>query len=165
MLILEKAKRANLIFNNVLLMVAGITLVSAMFLIVFNGIIRVFSTPFGAVIEVVSWCAAIATSFSLGSTQITKNHVYIDLLFNKFSAIVQRVISAILITVSISFFAIVIYQLFLYGLTLKANGTMSETLALKFYPLIIAVSFGFIGLLLTLVIELLEVFFKRGANA
>lgn len=165
MVLLQKTKQINILFNNILLTVAGFTLVSSMLLIVFNGIIRIFSTPFGAVIEVVSWGAAIATAFSLGSTQISKGHVYIDLLFKKFPKLLQQIISAILIIVSIVFFTTVIYQLFLYGLTLKESGTMSTTLGFKFYPLVMIVSFGFIGLLTTLILEFLEVFFKGGVTS
>lgn len=145
--------RWNKGFNNAMLALAGVILVFSMLLIVVNGAIRTFTVPFGATIEVVSWCAAIVTVFSLGATQISKGHVSIDLLTNKFPKIVQRILDIIFTIISILFFSLAAYQMYKYGMSLK--GTLSSTLRIEYWPLLMVVAFGFISLITTLLINLL----------
>lgn len=145
--------RWNKLFNNTMLTIAGVILICSMLLIVINGFVRIFTVPFGATVEVVSWCAAIVTVFSLGATQISKGHVSIDIITNKFPKIVQRVLDIIFTIIAIAFFSLVSYQMYLYGMSLK--GTLSSTLRIEYWPLLIVVAFGFISLITTLLINLL----------
>ena len=145
--------RWNKVFNNAMLTMAGVLLVSSMLLIVINGFIRVFTVPFGATVEVVSWGAAIITVFSLGATQISKGHVSIDLITNKFPKIVQRVLDIIFTILSIAFFSVAAYQMYKYGVSLR--GSLSSTLRMEYWGLVIVVAFGFISLITTLLINLL----------
>lgn len=145
----------NKMFNNVMLTMAGLLLVCAMLLIVINGFIRVFTVPFGATVEAVSWGAAIITVFSLGATQISKGHVSIDLLTSKFPKIIQRILDIIFTIISIAFFSLVAYQVYQYGLGLR--GSLSSTSRIEYWGLVIVVAFGFISLITTLLINLLYV--------
>lgn len=150
---LRKLHRWNKLFNDFMLVIAGILLISSMSLIVINGFVRIFSTPFGATVEVVGWAAAIITVFSLGSTQISKGHVSIDIFTQKFPLIVQRILDIIFTICAILFFSLVAYQLYKYGVSVK--GTLSSTLRVQYYPLIYVLAFGFISLITTLIIDLL----------
>lgn len=145
--------RWNKMFNNAMLVIAGVLLLCSMLLIVINGFIRIFTVPFGATVEVVSWCAAMVTVFSLGATQISKGHVSIDLITNKFPKIVQRGLDIIFTIISIAFFSLVAYEMYKYGLSLK--GSLSSTLRIEYWPLLLVVAFGFISLITTLLINLL----------
>lgn len=142
--------------NGVMAWVAGIALLSMIALIVFNAIKRLFSDPFSGTVEVVGWLAAITATFSLGYAQLHKAHVYIDLLFEKFPAMLQKIVYTIMVAGSIIFFTLVVLYLFQYGLTMKQNGTLSETLQLLFYPFILLCSFGFVGLVLSLIKDLID---------
>src|SRR5690625_5443161 len=97
-------------------------------LIVFNAIKRLFSDPFSGTVEVVGWLAAITSTFSLGYAQLHKAHVYIDLLFEKFPEMLQKIVYTIMVAGSVIFFTLVVYYLFQHGLLMKRNGTLSETL-------------------------------------
>ena len=112
-----------------------------------------FTVPFGATVEVVSWCAAIITVFSLGATQISKGHVSIDLLTNKFPKAVQRGLDIIFTLIAIAFFSLAAYQLYQYGIGLK--GSLSSTLRIEYWPILLVVAFGFVSLITTLLINLL----------
>ena len=138
--------RWNKVFNNTMLTVAGVILVCSMMLIVINGFIRIFTVPFGATVEVVGL-------FSLWSTQISKGHVSIDLLVEKFPKSVQRILDSIFTLMAIAFFSLAAYQLYKYGVSLK--GSLSSTLRIEYWPLLIVVAFGFISLITTLIINLL----------
>lgn len=150
---IKKLHRWNKKFNDFMLVLAGILLVFAMLLIVVNGFIRIFTAPFGATVEVVGWSAAILTVFSLGATQISKGHVGIDILTQKFPKIVQRILDIIFTIIAIAFFCLTAYQLVQYGTSLK--GTLSSTFRIEFYPLVYVLAFGFISLITTLIVDLL----------
>lgn len=153
MSIIRKLHRWNKLFNDCMLVIAGILLISSMLLIVINGFIRIFTTPFGATVEVVGWAAAIITVFSLGSTQISKGHVSIDILTQKFPVVVQHILDIIFTIAAIAFFALTAYELYQYGNSIK--GTLSSTLRIEYWPLVYVLAFGFISLITTLIIDLL----------
>lgn len=144
------------IVNGIMAWIAGICLISMIALIVFNAIKRLFSDPFAGTVEVVGWLAAIAATFSLGYAQLHKAYVYIDLLFNKFPKLVQKLVYSIMVLISIVFFAIVVWYLFQYGLTLKKQGTLSETMQFMFYPFTLLCSLGFVGLVLALIKDFID---------
>lgn len=158
---LSKLRDINLIINNILLYFAGVALVVSMILVVFNGIIRTFTDPFSGVIEVVSWLAAITTAFSLGSAQISKTHVYIDLLFNKFNFVVKKIVGVFTTILGMLFFILLLFHLLKYGMGLKESGVLSNTLRIPYYPFVITMSIGFVGLIFTLLIELIEILFGK----
>lgn len=165
MQVIAMLKNINTTFNKILFSFAGVSLVLSMCLIVGNGVIRMYAKPFGATVEVVSWCAAIATAFSLGSTQIAKGNVSIDIFTNKLPLPIQKVIEFILYLISSLFFGVVALQLIRYALSLKESGTLSETLSLPIYPIIMIISLGFISLIFTLVIQTIELLFKKEGKA
>lgn len=154
---IAKFRMINLKLNNILLSIAGFALVLSMLLVVFNGIIRTFMDPYSGIIETVSWLAAITTAFSLGSAQISKTHVYIDMLTNKFSPIIQRIVGTLVTLAGIAFFTLLFVQLIQFGLSLQESGVVSNTLRIPYYPVVIAMSIGFLGLIVTLVVELVEI--------
>lgn len=133
--------------------VAGIALTLMMLLVVFNAIKRVFSAPFAGTVEVVGWLAAISVTFSLGYAQLNKSHIYIDFLVNSFNVVVRKIVHSLMNIFSIVFFALVVWYLIDYGLTLKGQGTLSETLQFAFYPIVMFCSIGFLGLVLAIIKE------------
>ncbi|KRF67246.1 hypothetical protein ASG99_16615 [Bacillus sp. Soil768D1] len=152
----EKLDKLNMYLNNFLAMIAGVSLFSMMFLIVGNSIVRNFSVPFIGTLEVVGWLAALTTAFALGHTQRHKGHVVLDLLMEKFSTKVQKVVSFIINIINIVFFSVVFYHLFLYSLDLKRSGQVSETLVIAYYPFVTLLAIGFLGLLFALIVDLIK---------
>ncbi|WP_218190783.1 TRAP transporter small permease [Evansella clarkii] len=139
-----------------MLYVAGVAIVLCMLLIVGNAIMRLFTSPFTGTPEVAGWLTAIAISFVLGYTQSQKGHVYIDIAFEKFPPMIQRVVNVFGYTVSLVFFLIVTYQLLDYSQSMKNNGTLSQTMDVAIYPFIFMVALGFIGLAVQLVVDILD---------
>lgn len=163
-MMVAKLRVFNLKMNNALLFIAGVSLVTSMLLVVFNGIIRTFTDPYSGIIEAVSWMAAITTAFSLGSAQISKAHVFIDMVTNKFPLVLQRIVGALITLIGIAFFTMLGIQLIQYGLNLQESGVLSSTLRIPYYPVVMALSLGFLGLITTLVIELLEILSGKERN-
>lgn len=150
-------KQINVKFNQALLVIAAISLLAIMLLVVFNSLLRTIYKPFPGTVELVSWLAAITTAFALGNTQLHKAHVYIDLLFNKFSTIWKKIVHVTMLCLSAVFFLIVAWQLILYGMNLNTTGVVSETMRVPFYPLIFFAVIGFIGLISTLLVQCIEI--------
>jgi TRAP-type C4-dicarboxylate transport system permease small subunit len=155
----EKAVSSNLFFkvtdyfNQALAVIAGIALVLMMLLVVFNALKRIFSDPISGTVEIVSWLGAITGVFALGYTQLNKGHVYIDLLLDKLPTIIHKVIHTFMNVLSMFFFLIAAWQITIYGLNLRNDGVVSQTIQFSFYPLVILCSLGFFGLVLALVKE------------
>jgi TRAP-type C4-dicarboxylate transport system permease small subunit len=134
--------------------ISGSAVVAMMLIVVINAIKRTFSTPISGTTEIVGWLAAISISFALGYTQLHRGHVDIDLLFQRFPPMLQKVLRVACMAASLVFFTIVAWQLIQYGLTLAANKNVSQTLAIVFYPFVFAVSAGFMSFVLVLVNDL-----------
>lgn len=157
-------RSVNLKINQFLLCIAGISLILGMLLVVLNAMIRSVYVPIPGTVEMVGWFTAVATAFAIGNAQINQSHVYIDLLFNKFSLRWKKAVNFFVMLVSCAFFIVLGWQMMKYGLSIKSQGLVSETLRLPFYPFVLLVSLGNTGLISTLLIQSIEPFFKEKTN-
>lgn len=139
--------------NQGLAYIAGLALICMMLLVVLNAIKRLYSDPISGTVEIVSWLGAITGVFALGYTQLSKGHVFIDLLLEKFPSYLQKAVHTFVNILSGLFFLMAAWQIVLYGLGLKNNGIVSETIQFAFYPLVILCSLGFFSLFLAIVKE------------
>lgn len=145
--------KLNGYLNGFLAAMAGCSLFGMMLLVVGNSISRVFYVPFVGTAEVVGWLAALTAAFSLGFTQRHKGHVEVDLLVNNFPPKIRAVIESIITLFSTVFFIFIAYQLITFGLDLQQNGRVSETLVLVYYPFVLSIALGFLGLILALGVD------------
>ena len=139
----------------------GFSLLALTLLATMNVALRIFRVPVGGTYEVVSFLGAIVTAGALGYTQKRKDHIVVDILSEKFSAKVKRVLdrgSCLLILV---FFSIVSWQTFVYGMRLMRTGELSETLKIAYYPFVFLVGIGFAVLALTSFLDLIETVWNR----
>lgn len=151
--------RASVFLNQFLALLAGCGLLMMVAVIVSNGVLRVIYKPFSGTTEVVGWLCAISSAFGLGYTQIHRGYVEIDALVQHFPSVVQHVLKMMILLISTIFFAIVSWQIALYGMNVAKNGNLSETMGITFYPLIILVSLGFASLTLALLVDSLKQLF------
>jgi len=142
--------------NTGLACVAGCSLVLMVLTVVANAVAREISAPYSGTTEIVGWLAAVTTAFGLGYTQVHKGYVDIDALVEKFPLWLQSAIRSIVLFVTMVFFGLVSWQVCLYALNVAANGNLSETMGITFYPLIFLVALGFAGLTLALLVDFLK---------
>lgn len=147
--------RANKYLNYGLLAVAGVSLLFLTGLAASNMLLRLFGAPLHGSYELIGFCAAVVAGFSFSYSQIRRDHILVDILTSRFSKDANNVLDKFNYIVSTVFFAIVAWQVYLYGRKLIATGELSETLKVVFYPFVLAVSFGFACLALTLLIDFL----------
>ncbi|WP_206809196.1 TRAP transporter small permease [Paradesulfitobacterium ferrireducens] len=143
-------------FNHILAWLAGLALLLMLIVVVGNAIVRVFYLPFPGTTELVGWLAAITTSFALGYTQMNKGNVALDMVTTKLPLRIQKFLEGIFALSTALFFGMSGWKIVSYGFTLKDSGYLSETLRLAYYPLLFVISLGFLGLTLTLLLEVIK---------
>lgn len=142
--------------NQGLAWLAAVSLLMMMLVVVGAALTRKFFTPFTGSTEIVGWLAALTTGFALGYTQVKRGYVDIDTLVELIPQGLQKFLRCFMFFLSLLFFAMVTWQITLYGLGVFQKGNLSETLWLPYYPLIFSLSLGFGGLTLALLVDLLK---------
>jgi TRAP-type C4-dicarboxylate transport system permease small subunit len=150
--------------NKILLIVGSVAVLFLMSLATVNVVLRFFfNAPYRGAYELVGFMGAIVIAFALGYTQKRKDHIVVDILTEKFPKRVNRVLDGVNYFITTIFFAIVSWQVFIWGMKISKSGEVSETLKIMFHPFIYSVSLGFAVFSLTLIIDFLKNFQSREA--
>jgi TRAP-type C4-dicarboxylate transport system permease small subunit len=151
----------NVFLNRLLLILGGIAVIMLMSLATVNVVLRIFHIPYSGTYEMVSFLGAIVIAFALGYTQKRKDHIVVDILTERFSKQTNKVLNIISYGITMVFFAVVSWQIFIFGMTIWKSGEVSETLKIAYHPFIFGVSVGFAVLSLTIVIDFLKTIFMQ----
>lgn len=158
---METLDKLGAALNKILTILGGVALLALMLLATGNVTLRIFHAPFRGAYEVVGFLGAVVIAFALGFTQKRKDHIVVDILTEKFSKPVNRVLDAFNYFITMVFFGIVSWQIFVWGIKIWRVGELSETLKIIFYPFVLSVGFGFAVLSLTLLNDLLKTLSPR----
>lgn len=153
--------RISDVLNRVLIGIGGILLVATVFLTCANIFLRIVWVPIDGTFEMMGFFGAVLTAFALGYTQIRKGHISIDILTMQYPPGVQKVIYGINGLVCGLFFAFSGWRVAVWAGTLRAEGEVTETLRIIFYPFVYCVAFGCFVLAFVLFIDFLEMFFRK----
>ncbi len=157
-------ERINGFLNKILMFVGSVAVLFLMSLATVNVCLRFFfNAPYRGAYELVGFCGAVVIAFALGYTQKRKDHIVVDILTEKFPKRVNRVLDGISYLVTTIFFAIVSWQVFVWGMKISKSGEVSETLKIIFHPFIYSVAIGFAVFSLTLAIDFLGNFKRTEA--
>jgi TRAP-type C4-dicarboxylate transport system permease small subunit len=156
-------ERLSALLRKVLLVAAGVSLLALTVLATANVALRIFRVPVSGTYEIVAFLGAIVTAGALGYTQKRRDHIVVDILSEKFPAPVKRGIEGVSHALMLGLFSIVAWQTFVFGERLRATGELSETLKIAYYPFVYLVSLGFAVLALTILLDLLELAWKKEA--
>ena len=156
---MEFLDKLNVRLNRILLILGGIAVLTLMLLATGNVVLRVFHLPFRGTYEIVGFLGAVVIAFSLGYTQKRKDHIVVDILTEKFSKRTNRILNLLNYLVTMIFFSIVSWQVFVWGIKIWKSGELSETLKIIFYPFVLSVGLGFTVLALVLLNDLLRTLF------
>jgi TRAP-type C4-dicarboxylate transport system permease small subunit len=161
---MQLLEKLNNVLNKWLLIIGGVAVLALMMLATGNVLLRVLGMPFSGAYEIVSFLGAVVTAFALGYTQKRKFNIVVDILSDKFPTEAKRVLDGIGYGIGVLFFAVIAWVIIQWGLKIAVSGEVSETLKIVYYPFIICVALGFAVLSLTLVIDLIGTFEKKGDN-
>jgi TRAP-type C4-dicarboxylate transport system permease small subunit len=156
---MELLDKLNDWLNRILLILGGIAVLALMLLATGNVVMRIFHLPFRGTYEIVGFLGAVVIAFSLGYTQKRKDHIVVDILTEKFSKRTNRILNLFNYLVTMIFFGIVSWQVFVWGIKIWRGGELSETLKVIFYPFVLSVGLGFAVLSLVLLNDLLRTLF------
>jgi TRAP-type C4-dicarboxylate transport system permease small subunit len=153
-------ERVNVFLNKILMVLGSVAVLLLMAIATTNAFLRVpfIKSTWRGAYETVGFLGAIVIAFALGYTQKRKDHIVVDILTAKFPKRVNCVLDGINYFITMIFFAIISWQVFVWGMKISRSGEVSETLKIVFHPFIYSVSFGFAVFSLTLVIDFLKSF-------
>ena len=151
-------ERVNVFLNKILMVLGSVAVLLLMAIATTNAFLRVpfIKSTWRGAYETVGFLGAIVIAFALGYTQKRKDHIVVDILTAKFPKRVNRVLDGINYFITMIFFAIISWQVFVWGMKISKSGEVSETLKIVFHPFIYSVSFGFAIFSLTLLIDFLK---------
>jgi TRAP-type C4-dicarboxylate transport system permease small subunit len=158
MTVLEKICR---ILNLVFIWIAGLCLAAMILMTCANIFLRIVWIPLKGTYELMGYFGALVTAFALGYTQIKRAHIAVDVLVMLFSPKAQLILQGINCLICTIFFSIAGWQIFQYGTTLWKTGEVTETLRIAYYPFAYGVASGCLVLALVMLIELLQLLFRR----
>ena len=153
-------EKVNVFLNKILMVLGSVAVLLLMAIATTNAFLRVpfIKSTWRGAYETVGFLGAIVIAFALGYTQKRKDHIVVDILTEKFPKKVNRVLDGINYFITTIFFAIVSWQVFVWGVKISKSGEVSETLKIVFHPFVYSVSFGFAVFSLTLIIDFLKNF-------
>ena len=151
-------EKINVFLNRVLMVVGSVAILLLMSIATVNAFLRIpfIKSTWRGAYETVGFLGAIVIAFALGYTQKRKDHIVVDILTEKFPKRVNRVLDGINYFITTIFFAIVSWQVFVWGMKISRSGEVSETLKIMFHPFIYSVSLGFAVFSLTLILDFLK---------
>ena len=156
---MNSLEKANDFFNKILMFAGSVAVLLLMSLATVNVVARFFfNAPYRGAYELVGFLGAIVIAFALGYTQKRKDHIVVDILTEKFPKRVNKILDGVNYFITTIFFAIVSWQVFVWGMKISKSGEVSETLKIIFHPFVYSVAVGFAVFSLTLIIDFLKNF-------
>jgi TRAP-type C4-dicarboxylate transport system permease small subunit len=150
-------EKINNFLNKILMILGSVAVLFLMALATVNVVLRFFfNAPYRGTYELVGFSGAIVIAFALGYTQKRKDHIVVDILTEKFPKRINRILDGINYFITMIFFALVSWQIFVWGVKISESGEVSETIKIIFHPFIYCVSFGFAVFSFTLIIDFLK---------
>ncbi len=151
-------EKINDLLNKILMFVGSIAVLLLMSTATVNAFLRIplIKATWRGAYETVGFLGAIVIAFALGYTQKRKDHIVVDILTEKFPKRVNRVLDGINYFITTIFFAVVSWQIFVWGMKISKSGEVSETLKIVFHPFVYSVSLGFAVFSFTLIIDFLK---------
>ncbi len=147
--------------NHYLQYISGITLVALMFLTVADVIMRSFlNQPISGSYELTCLVLTFIVFFGVGNAQHFKEHVVIDVLYDRLPLKGRRLISFLSSLIYLAITVVMFWVVFKYGRLLINTNATTAIMKIPHWPVVLIASVGLIGYILSIVSDL--VFLKEG---
>lgn len=144
---------------------SGLCMVLIMLLVVVNIVLRVvFKHPILGTYEYVGFLTAALIGLSLANCAVKKGHIAISFVMDRLTARTQAAIDCFINIATLLFWGLAAWYSCLYAGSLTANGVVSPTTQMPFYPFIYIVAIGLAALCLVLLVSLIESIKKAAFN-
>jgi TRAP-type C4-dicarboxylate transport system permease small subunit len=152
---LEKITR---VLNGVFAAVSGCAIVGLTALAAVNMVSRAVFKPVTGSYELIGFLGAVAVACGLGYTQIAKGHIVVNILTDKFSPTLNKVLDAANHIVGAAFWGLVSWQTVTWGTQIARSGELSQTLQIPYFPIVYLAAAGLGVFSLTLFIDFILIF-------
>ncbi|MDM8517060.1 TRAP transporter small permease [Desulfobacterales bacterium HSG16] len=124
--------------------IGAASLFSMAALICVDVVARYFKHPIFGSVEIVSFMGVLVVAMTLPNTHSTNGHIGVEILVRRLPDKAMTIIDFCTGIISLSFFMIVTWKMFDYGMKMERSGEVSMNLELPEYLLIFVVSICFI---------------------
>jgi TRAP-type C4-dicarboxylate transport system permease small subunit len=152
------------VLNGVFAAVSGCAIVGLTALAAANMISRAVYRPIPGSYELIGFLGAVAVASGLGYTQIAKGHVIVNILTDRFSPAVNRILDAVNHVVGAAFWGLVAWQTVKWGIRIGKTGELSQTLQIPYFPIVFLAAAGIAVFALTLVLDFFLIFAPKGES-
>ena len=135
---------------------AALSIIAMMLLTCADVLLRFFKHPILGTYELVGLFGALTIAFAIPATTLSKGHVAVEFLVEKLPSSGQKICTIIANLLSLSLFALIAWQSFLYANMLKSTGEVTLSLQMPFYPVIYTISATSLLVCIVLFLELLD---------
>ena len=143
-------------FNIWLSWLSGIALMMLVLLTCANILARPFGYSIKGTFEIVGFLGALVICFALGYTQIRKGYITVEIFISKLPERYVTILQAIFHFISSIVVFLAAWQAAKFATDIWNSGQLSDTLRIPFFPMIYALSVGFAGLTLVLLMDFLK---------
>jgi TRAP-type C4-dicarboxylate transport system permease small subunit len=145
----------------------GVVGILSMIIVTFINVIcaKIFISPIRGATEMVGFGQIIAITFAIAIALLDKRHIAVEFLVDRMPIRVQRGVIFIILMLEFFFFAVLSYESYTYGISLKRAGEISSGAFIPFYPFAFAIALGAAIALLFFLNEIIALFTTgRGAK-
>jgi len=135
---------------------AGVCFFSVMALVLANIIMRNVYKPITGTFEIVGLLTATGLGFALANCEMADGNIAMDMVTNRLSQGKQKIIKIFTYFLSLGFFVIVVWRIFIYANTSYVNGRVTSTAAIPIYPFIFILGFNVFCLCIVLAYKLVS---------
>jgi len=140
-------------FTNIL---AGICFFSVMVLVLLNIIMRnVFRAPITGTVEIVGLLVATGLGLAMANCEMNDGNIGMDISL-PWPKKVDKIIEIVSYIISLFFWAIVVWRIFVYASTAFVNGRVTSTASIPVYPFIFILCFNVFCLCVALAYKLVR---------
>ena len=150
---MKTLERINAWLNRCAMAGAGVILVSMILLTMANIVLRKVWVPVRGTYEIMGFAGAVIAAMAMGATQKKKEHIRVDILFNRFPEPIKTLLGAVNTLICAVFFSGAGWFLCKKAHTLMRTGEVSETLRMIYYPFTYVVATGCFLLSLMLILD------------
>jgi TRAP-type C4-dicarboxylate transport system permease small subunit len=147
---------ASLWLNRFLLAWAGVFLLGMIGLTCANIVSREVWRPVPGSFELMGFAGAVVAALALGTTQMRRGHIAVDVLVQRFPRRIRRLLAGVNHLVCGLFFGLITWRLVVKAATDLRSGVLSETLRIVYYPFVGVVALGAAAMALVFLVELLR---------
>jgi TRAP-type C4-dicarboxylate transport system permease small subunit len=117
---------------------------------------KLFTWPLPGSVEIISFSQIVAIAPAIAFTLILGRHIRVEFIIDRFPKRIRAAITSISSFLSLILFVLILWQSYLYGVSLQRAGEIGSTSHLPFYPFAYLIAFCSIPVCLVFLMEVLK---------